>query len=68
MRAEDRAQSWQMNTPGVDASWHTRRRRYTPPQHPQRARPGTAAKTAGKANMPVMVTAAGHAAKSRVEP
>ena len=42
-----------MATPGVAASARTRRRRrkYTPPQQPQRRRPGTAAKTAGSANM-----------------
>ena len=57
MRADDRAQSWQRDTPGVEASWRTRRRGYTPPQQPQRTRPGTAAKTAGNANMPVMVPA-----------
>jgi hypothetical protein len=65
MRAEDRAQSWQTDTPGVEASRRTRRLGYTPPQQPQRTRPGTAAKTAGNANMSVMVTAADRRAKSR---
>ena len=65
MRADDRAQSWQRDTPGVEAGWRTRRRAYTPPQQPQRTRPGTAAKTAGNANMPVMVPAAAPGAKRR---
>src|SRR3954466_15778316 len=54
-RAAERAQSAQMNIPGVAARALTRRRGYTPPQQPQRARPGTAAKAAGNANMPDMV-------------
>jgi hypothetical protein len=41
-----------MATAGVAANARTRRRGYTPPQQPQRRRPGTAAKTAGSANMP----------------
>lgn len=40
-----------MTTSGVAASARTRRRGYTPPQQPQRRRPGTTAKTAGSANM-----------------
>jgi hypothetical protein len=41
-----------MATAGVAANARTRRSGYTPPQQPQRRRPGTAAKTAGSANMP----------------
>jgi hypothetical protein len=44
-----------MNTAGVAASSRTRRPEYTPPQQPQRCRPGTAAKAAGIAHMPLMV-------------
>jgi hypothetical protein len=40
-----------MATVGVAANARTRRRGYTPPQQPQRRRPGTAAKAAGHANM-----------------
>jgi len=45
-----------MNSAGVAASSRTRRLGYTPPQQPQRCRPGTAAKAAGMANMPLMVS------------
>jgi N-acetylmuramoyl-L-alanine amidase len=67
MRAEDRAQTWQMTTPGVAASRRTRRRGYTPPQQPQRSSPGTAAKIAGNANMTVIMVASAHGAKDRAE-
>src|SRR5215207_2365367 len=40
-----------MNTPGMFASSRTCRWGNTPPQQPQRCRPGTAAKGAGRANM-----------------
>jgi hypothetical protein len=49
--AADRAQSRQIATPGVAARARTRRWGYTPPQQPQRRRPGRTAKTAGNANM-----------------
>jgi hypothetical protein len=45
-----------MNTAGVAASSRTRRPEYTPPQQPQRCRPGTAAKAAGIANTLIMVS------------
>jgi hypothetical protein len=47
-----------MKTPGVAANWRTRRWGYTPPQQPQRWNPGTAANSAGSANMPVIVVVA----------
>jgi hypothetical protein len=45
----------QMNTAGVAASPRTCRPVQAPPQQPQRYRPGTAAKAAGIANMPLMI-------------
>lgn len=45
------AQSWQLEMLGVAATVVTERRAYTPPQHPQRCKPGTAARIAGRAIM-----------------